>query len=54
MSTVLFLLVAKLLYEYKCRPSDLGENAIFSAPNKDRGMISSSFATCLLFKYFDL
>ncbi len=26
-------------------PSGLGENVIFSAPNYDRGLISSSFAT---------
>ncbi len=56
-----FLLVAKLLYKSKCssvcQPL-LGGNVIFSAPNLDRGLISSSFATygcfhnCLISKQF--
>ncbi len=53
-------LVAKLLYKSKCTSVSqppLGGNVIFWAPNLDRGLISSSFATygcchpCLFFIY---
>ncbi len=57
----IFFFLKKRLYNYKCPSvcqSGLRRNAIFSAANQDRGLISSSYATdgcchpCLIYVQF--